>query len=62
MKNLIKTALAKVGGALSAGFSDILISAGVAGISVGAWMVYAPAGFIVGGVLLLVGGVLAAKT
>lgn len=40
---------------------DALMAAGAGGISYGAWLVYEPAGFIVGGVLLLIAGVLAAR-
>jgi hypothetical protein len=40
---------------------DALMLSGVAGISYGAWLVYAPAGFIVGGAFLLAGGVMAAR-
>lgn len=40
---------------------DALMLSGVAGIAYGAWLVYAPAGFIVGGAFMLVGGVLAAR-
>lgn len=36
---------------------DALIVAGAAGVSYGAWLVYTPAGFIVGGLLALAGGV-----
>ena len=41
---------------------DGLLVAGWAGISYGAWLAYAPAGYIVGGLLLLVAGVLASRT
>jgi hypothetical protein len=37
---------------------DTLMLLGAAGLSYGAWLMYAPAGFIVGGVLLLVAGYL----
>lgn len=40
---------------------DSLMVCGAAAISYGSWMVYAPAGFIVGGVLLIAAGVLAAR-
>lgn len=40
---------------------DALMAAGAGGIAYGAWLVYAPAGYIVGGVLLLTAGVLAAR-
>lgn len=35
---------------------DAMMVAGTGVVSYGAWLVYEPAGFIVGGVLLLVGG------
>lgn len=40
---------------------DGMIASGIGGIAYGAWLVYEPAGFIAGGVLLLAGGVLAAR-
>lgn len=40
---------------------DALMTAGAAAVSYGAWLVYEPAGFIVGGALLVVAGVMAAK-
>jgi hypothetical protein len=50
-------------GALAAAgqIPDALMVAGAASISVGAGMVYTPAGFIVGGVFLLLAGWLTAK-
>lgn len=35
---------------------DALLIAGAAAVSYGAWLAWAPAGFIVGGALLLVAG------
>lgn len=40
---------------------DIAGIAGVASISYGAWLTYAPAGFLVGGVLLLGGAIAVAR-
>ncbi|WP_428141470.1 hypothetical protein [Delftia acidovorans] len=40
---------------------DSLLLSGAAAISYGAWLIYAPAGFIAGGVLLITGGVLMAR-
>jgi hypothetical protein len=40
---------------------DALILAGTSGVAYGAWLVYAPAGFIVGGLFALAGGWLLAK-
>lgn len=39
---------------------DSLLLAGAGCVSYGAWLIYPPAGFIVGGLLLLVGGYLGA--
>lgn len=43
------------------GFIDVAGLAGCASISYGAWLIYRPAGFIVAGILLLAGSVLAAR-
>lgn len=59
MKKLL-TALASMAAKLPAAIPDALIVLGVAIVSYGAWLVYPPAGFIVGGVLVLAGGVIAA--
>jgi hypothetical protein len=40
---------------------DGLLLGGAAAISYGAWLIYEPAGFISGGVLLIAGGVLLAR-
>ncbi len=40
---------------------DVAGLAGAALISYGAWLVYAPAGYIVGGALLLAGSLLASR-
>jgi hypothetical protein len=40
---------------------DTLLVAGAGSVAYGAWLVYAPAGFITAGVLLLVAGVLASR-
>lgn len=47
--------------ALAAQVPDALMAAGIGAISYGSWLVYVPAGIIVGGVLVLVMGVLAAR-
>lgn len=57
----MKQQLDRLGGTVAGWLPDILIIAGVAAISFGAWMVYEPAGFIVGGLLALAGGVLLAR-
>lgn len=40
---------------------DTLMVAGAAGLSYGAWLIYEPAGYLVGGALTLIGGVLCAR-
>lgn len=46
-----------------AGFlPDFLLVGGAAALAYGAWLVYAPAGFIVGGLLALVGGVILSRS
>lgn len=40
---------------------DVLLAAGGVSASYGAWLAYAPAGFVVGGVLLITMGVLVAR-
>ena len=40
---------------------DVLMTAGAAGVTVGAWMVYRPAGWIAGGLFLLAAGWLLAR-
>jgi hypothetical protein len=40
---------------------DILMVVGATSISVGAWLIYAPAGWIVGGAFALTAGVLIAR-
>lgn len=40
---------------------DVLLLGGAASVSYGAWLIAPPAGFIVGGVLLIAGGVIASR-
>lgn len=40
---------------------DILLITGAGMLSYGAWMVYQPSGFIVGGILVLIAGIKTAK-
>ena len=42
--------------AIGGWFPDLLIAGGAVGVAYGAWLVYQPAGFIVGGALALAGG------
>jgi hypothetical protein len=41
--------------------ADALMVAGAAGVSYGAWLAWPPAGWIIGGLLLIAAGVVAAK-
>lgn len=43
------------------GAEDVLLAAGTGLVSYGAWSIYQPAGFLVGGALLLAAGVLIAR-
>lgn len=40
---------------------DALLLAGAGNVAYGAWLIYPPAGFITGGVLLIVGGIIASR-
>lgn len=46
---------------LASAVPDALMLGGTMAISYGSWLIYAPAGFIAGGVLLIAGGVLAVR-
>ena len=46
---------------LYASLPDVLLICGAACVTYGAWLVFAPAGFIVGGALLICGGVLVSR-
>lgn len=52
-------AASKVAGAA---LPDALMVLGAGGVSFGAWLVYQPAGFIVGGLFTLAAGVLLARS
>ncbi|MCR4300899.1 MAG: hypothetical protein NUV51_04750 [Sulfuricaulis sp.] len=41
--------------------ADALLLGGSAGLSYGAWLAWAPAGFMVGGALLIIAGVMIAR-
>jgi membrane-bound ClpP family serine protease len=60
-----RSRLRRAGAAFATALPDLLLdSAGVAGaalIAYGAWLIYAPAGFISAGVLLLVGVLFSAR-
>ncbi|MDY0748514.1 hypothetical protein SNE35_28700 [Paucibacter sp. R3-3] len=51
----------RIAQALAPHVVDVLMLAGAGLVSYGAWLIYAPAGYISCGVLLLAGGVLAAR-
>lgn len=46
---------------LRSSIPDLLMAAGAAAIAYGAWLVFAPAGYVVGGAFLVVAGVLVAR-
>lgn len=54
----IFNALRSLGPALGSLFEALLLISGAALIAYGAWLAYAPAGAIVGGVLIIVGVIL----
>lgn len=60
IERLQKAAAGAWAGVLGA-MPDLLMVGGTAAIAYGAWRIYAPAGFIVGGLLMIAGGVLAAR-
>jgi hypothetical protein len=62
MKTHIKNIAKRMGAVCSRLFPDALIIGGVALLSYGAWLVYAPAGFLLCGFMLLIGGFMAAKS
>jgi hypothetical protein len=68
MKKHLQTIAARAAGGLRAlgklakdWSPDALMAGGAGGIAYGAWLVYQPAGFIAGGLLVLAAGVLAAR-
>lgn len=65
MTNKFTSALREIvraSGSLAAGhLPDALMVAGMSSASYGAWLVYQPAGFIVAGLFLLVGGVILSR-
>lgn len=60
-RQTLQRGAAVVRAALVSAAPDGLLVAGAATISYGAWLIYAPAGFIAGGALLVAGGVLMAR-
>lgn len=57
IKNIIQVAVAVAAGYLP----DALMVIGATGISYGAWLVYGPAGYVVGGLFALAAGVVLAR-
>jgi len=61
MLKKIGSGLAKISAALPALMVDLAGLAGAGAVAYGAWMIYPPAGFIVGGALVLAGTLLMAR-
>lgn len=61
MKNLIRGAAASLSAIARGWMPDALAVCGVASVSYGAWLVYPAAGFVVGGLFMLAGGLLSAR-
>lgn len=57
----LRQRLAPVHAFALASIPDALLIAGAASVAYGAWLIYPPAGFIVGGLILLIAGVLASR-
>lgn len=57
IKDKLQTAASAAAGFLP----DALMLAGAGGISYGAWLVYVPAGYVVGGLFALAAGVVLAR-
>jgi hypothetical protein len=60
MMKPLAVALRTIAGAVPGVVRDLAGLGGVGLVSYGAWLIYPPAGFIVGGSLLIVGALLAA--
>jgi hypothetical protein len=60
MMMLLATAVRTIAGAVPSLVRDLAGLCGVGLVSYGAWMIYPPAGFITGGLLLIVGTLLIA--
>ena len=60
MMKLLGAALCVVAVAMPGLMRDVVGLGGVGLVSYGAWMIYPPAGFIAGGILLIVGALLIA--
>ena len=60
MMKLLAAAVRTIAGAVPGLVRDLAGLCGVGLVSYGAWMIYPPAGFIAGGILLIVGALLIA--
>lgn len=60
MQKLIAAGFRRTCAAVPFVLREVAIVGGIALVAYGAWLIYPPAGFIAGGVLLLIGGILAA--
>ena len=60
MMKLLVAAVCAIAAAMPGLVRDLAGLCGVGFLSYGAWLIYPPAGFIVGGTLLIVGALLAA--
>ena len=60
MMNLLAAAVRTIAMVVPGHVRDLAGLCGVGLVSYGAWMIYPPAGFIVGGILLIVGALLIA--
>lgn len=60
MSDARESSATRAGRIASAAATDLAVVAGASMLSYGAWMVYEPAGFIVGGAMLLAAGLIGA--
>ncbi len=58
----LRIAAAALRVAVASNVPDALMLAGAGLVAFGAWSIYPPAGYITGGVLLIVGGVIASRS
>ena len=58
MMKLLATAMCAIAGVVPGLVRDMAGLCGVGLVSYGAWLIYPPAGFITGGILLIVGALL----
>ena len=58
---LLRARLAGLGAVMGSNLPDLLMVTGAASVAYGAWLLHPAAGFITGGLLLLVGGIIASR-